>query len=371
MAWNFATSLRGPRVPRLDVADCLLACPPHRCQTAGQIEFPVYRASTGSTAARDRAERHAPDALHLFGSGQGPGVCSFAHLLLPVAVARAAGFKVNVRVRGESDRFLRTGNFLAARILSTAGIKVDCELSDVPYFAKQIEIVRHHEREAKRLMRALSRHVHQLALHEETTDLFIPPDLFELPGLADTRAVGSGLDWITREEAADLLGIDRHTLAHFRNHASWRRSIGQGGSWLAQAGFRQRMRIGTFLKPILPLGFEEEAFQVIRLRFPNARFLEPIILPACDESPLVSDQNARALSTIKGEQLVAIDHATLHWGSTLDLDVMIRQNKSGLRTVFCSSYAAPTASLEVLVRLNEILAAARHEARGLEEQRVA
>lgn len=134
-----------------------------------------------------------------------------------------------------------------------------------------------------------------------------------------------------------------------------------------EPGFRRRMRIETILRPILPAGFEEMALEVIRLRFPTASLLNPIVLLASRQSASVSDVNARELSAIKGEQLVAIDHATIHWGSTLDLDVMMRQNKSGLRTVFSSSYAAPDASLNVLVHLDEILAGARREARLLEE----
>jgi hypothetical protein len=362
IAWDFATSLRGLRVPRLDVADCLLACTSRRNREAEIVKLPVYRASTGSDLARERAQRYASDALHLFGSGQGPGICSFVHLLLPATVARAKGFNVDLEVVGESDRFVRTGSFVDERILSGAGIGIDCELVDDPYAAKQEDIFKRYRKEAEDLTSVLKRYVCQLALFDETTDLLVGSKFRGLPGLEDSLAVGAGLDWFNSDEAFGL-GIDRHILAHFRNHASWRPVSRRSGYWLMQAGFRRRLRIETRLRPILPAGFEKQALQIIALRFPSARFHDPISLPICYESAATSDGNARALAGLQGEELVAVDHAMIHWGSTLDLDVMVRQNKSALRTVFPSSYAAPAASLSVLRDLDAILADARVEAR--------
>ena len=364
IAWDFATSLRGPRVPRLDVADCLVACSSGYGQKAGAIELSVYRASSRTTEAQERAERYAPNALHLFGSGQGPGVCSFAHILLPALAARSAGYKVVMKVVGESDRFLRTGMFLASTILRNAGIVVDCELVDEPYFAGQIKKERDNEKLANRLEQLLEGYIRDLFVYEETPELFIPFGLMKLPGLPETSAVGAAQDWLMRHEAFDLVA-DRHAVSHFRNHASWRRTRGQGGYWLMEAGYRSRMRLPTFLKPILPEGFEHEALEIMRLRFPNASFLEPIALPVCGRSSAISESNARLLSEIKGKQLVAIDHGTIHWGGALDLDVMIRQNGSGLRTVFPSSFAAPEASLNVIARYEDILVEARREERRL------
>jgi hypothetical protein len=347
-SWEFLSSLRGPSVPELRAVNWLLACPEKRAHGAETVVIPFHRVSTDATEATARARKDAPDALHFFASGQGPGVSSFVELLAAATIARFMGYKVDFELRGEPDRFLRTGNYPGLEALKGAGIKVRAHkpLVDDPFDEMQKRLIEKNEITGERLRVRLQQYVRLMCLNEVAPELIV--EGIKLRGLLETLAVGSGLDWITVEEAIELR-IDRHFLALCRNHNAWRRNSGQGGSWLVSAGFRRRMGLPTLLRPVLPAGFEEAAMTVIKLRYPSAEFEEtPIFIEPSGIDPHIGTENVKKLLGSSHEQLVAVDHTMIHWGSVLDLDTMLRQRGSALRTVFCSSYVTPWVTPAVL-----------------------
>ena len=60
------------------------------------------------------------------------------------------------------------------------------------------------------------------------------------------------------------------------------------------------------------------------------------------------EKNVRRMERFRGEILVAVDHAQIHWGSVLDLDLFFRQRGSYLSTILPSTYAVPDFALRVL-----------------------
>jgi len=288
--------------------------------------------------------------MHLFQTGQGKGICGFRTLLLGATTARTLDFNVDIAIEGSSDRLLRSGSWLGKEVLAGAGIRLHAaegSIGDEPYADGQRRVAEAHQRNAQRLESRLIRFVRRLWDEETAPDLEVG-DLRDLPGLAQSLAVGSGLDWMTREEAVEL-EIDRHMLARFATHRSWRGNAGRGGSWLVPPGFRQRMRLPTVLRPVLLKHYEETIMTMIKLRFPSANLLDPIVIWPCRFDAAISEKNAKELARFRGEQLIAVDHATIHWGSVLDLDLMLRQRSSALRTILCSTYAAPATALNVLL----------------------
>jgi len=73
---------------------------------------------------RERAEKQAPDAFWIFHSGQGGGAFSLDVPIQAAVAARLDGYAVTIETV-TADRFLRTGTYLATRMLRAAGIRTD------------------------------------------------------------------------------------------------------------------------------------------------------------------------------------------------------------------------------------------------------
>ena len=86
-------------------------------------------------------------------------------------------------------------------------------------------------------------------------------------------------------------------------------------------------------------------------RWPIAEFLEPLIVAPTADGMANGERNVRRMESFRGEVLVAVDHAQIHWGSVLDLDLFFRQRGCYLSTVLASTYAIPDFALRVLARL--------------------
>lgn len=347
-AWEFVNALQPVWSSNVRSAELLMLCSSWKTRSAKRRVLNVYRASSQTPMAARRAKMTAESAFQIFQSGQGRGVCGFDQLCEVIARVRHGEVGLDLDVLASEDRFLRTGNSLALAVLRKAGVTATSKgrrLSDNPHFDGQERVEKKYEDAAERLAGRMLKHIGEM-FEYECMPTFDATDLRVLPGLEQTLSIGSSLDWVTTREAGQLL-LDPHKIAQLKTHASFR-CAGASGSWLVAPGFRDRVGMLTTVRPILVKGYEKATLALLKIRFPRADFLNPIVLPFAGRDLEISEANVRTLEKVRSEQLLAIDHASLHWGSAVDLDLLARQNRCGLRTVFPSTYASPFCAINAI-----------------------
>ena len=366
-------SLRfGARSVAIETQHWLLSCPAANSRGAANVTLSVRRESTWSFKASERALKYAPDALHFYSSGQGDGALSMRRLAYAIGICRKLGYRASVNVRGESDRFLRTGTFLTQQIFMNVGVAIRCDtgaLRDQPFEAKLDNRRRRSTGAKSRLKEILLQYARELVVSAELGELppeiEIPGDLVsQLDGLRETLAVGSGLEFVTRRELLrQRVGV--HQIDNLTSHPAYRRFSGPGGFLLVEPGYRARAGLETVLRPIVVRGYEKACMRLFRWRFPNAIWLEPIPLFQPRLGAYVYEDNVKTLQKLRDEHLIAVDHTTVHFGSVPDLDVLCRQSRCTLSTVFCSSYLHDDVCFEILDQLPDIRKEGKRIARAI------
>ena len=340
-------------------------------RSSGTVCFDLIRMSSRGKDPERIAKRECPNGVREFVSGQGGGVLALTHVLQLACAARAEGYRVEITVKGESDRLVRTGATPALMILRRAGITVrfDGPAIDKP-LKREINFRRSEHAAAVATLHArLERHLREVFVAAELGA--VPPDLPDLghvahlSGLSETLSCGAGLDFLLRNEAAaDGIG-SRHQIVELAKHPSYRRFAGVGGYWLVEPGYRHRRRLhgdpatglvdsrfATQLRPIVLEKRENVCMQVLRARWPHATFLEPIVIKKAWLDPrrkrLLLHKPIELLKTLKAETLVCVDHTMVHFGSVMDTDVMLRQQRCSLHAVLPSSWLHHRVGVDLL-----------------------
>ena len=340
-------------------------------RSRGTVQFDLLRMSSSTPDTVSLAKERCPNGVREYVSGQGGGVLALKDTLQLACAARAEAYKVEINVKGDADRFIRTGVTPALVILSRAGIRVrfDGPVVDTP-LTKEIDFrSSEHSSDVMMLQARLERHLREIFVAAE---LGMPPPglpdfdhVVHLSGLSETLSCGAGLDFLLRDEAtADGIG-SRHQVLKLAQHPSYRRFAGIGGYWLVEPGYRHRRRLhgdpatglvgsrfATKLRPIVLEKHENVCMQVLRARWPHADFLDPIVIKKAWLDPtktrLLLHKPIDLLKGLKGETLVCVDHTMVHFGSVMDIDVMLRQQRCSLHAVLPSSWLHPRVGIDLL-----------------------
>ena len=362
----------------------------HASRAKGVVEFDLIRMSSRTLKTEVDAKLRCPVGIHEFRPGTGAGAVSLTHVLQLACAARCEGYAVKVNVKGEIDRYIRSGVALALLIMRRAGIKItyDGLAVDKPWLDEIDFGQSEHRPEVATFAKRMDRHLRAVFVAAELGE--VPPDLprldgvSRLRGLSETLSCGAGLDFLLRDEAsADGIG-SAHQIGNLAQLPPYRTFAGVGGYWLMAPGYRHLRRLkgdsvtgligrrfAAALRPLVLEGHENACMLVLQARWPHASFLEPIIMKKTWLDPrrkqLLLHKPIELLSKLKGETLVCVDHAMVHFGSALDLDVMLRQQRCSLHAVLPSSWLHPRISVRLLKRVPAMIEDARRIALDMDQ----
>ena len=314
--------------------------------TAGIFKVSFYRGSEHTPSMRQTAIAANRGGLICFETGQGAGVTGLRSLCWVIGMAHSVGLRVVVHVAGSADRLVRTGMYLAISVLENAGVEVRFakgRAGDNPHEEGLQQSRERYRTVAGRLEKRINRFVKRLARKglEPGFELRLPESVLKIRGIRSTLAAGAGLDFISALEVSDLTKASRTVRTMAMNSAAFRPVMGADGFWLVEPGLRARKGLVTKITPILVEGYEGECLALLRRRWPSATFGKEIVLPHPGSDPDVSWLNILNLQIESQTIYAAIDHASVHWGSPLDLDVWFRQHRSVLMTVLPSTHLFP------------------------------
>jgi len=292
-------------------------------RTEAHRSIRVLRLSSNNAKTRERAGKHK-DTYIRWSSGQSAaGLCSMDKLCKMILQERLQGC-LNLEIAGSSDRLLRQGVLLAETLLKQIGVSIETEGGVDECMHKEGMFVRR-TKDHKALGNwhiFLSSWIN--SQRGELVDSVLP-----LMGISESWACGAGAEFIHLKELVNEIYPQR--LYRLRDNSSYR-TFGdrRGGYWLVERGTRQRFKLASSYTPIV---VEDADLDLMKKLHPHATFGSPVLLSGSTKTRLKKLQSQ--LSSPKN--FLAVDHASLRLGTSLDLDALMRVNRSTLLTCLPSS----------------------------------